>query len=920
MRASNPLANASFGILRMYLYGQQPMSHPSVERIARCSRFGRHLLAAQPQLAEAVAGQLDGPFTAAAMAAFLDAPPCTDEAALHQRLRQLRQRVWLVATARDLAGTADLAEVTATYSALAEVCIAAALDFHHAALAARHGEPRDEHGAPQRMVVVGMGKLGGRELNVSSDIDLIYLYPDEGDTAADAGIALKPVSNHEFFVRLGRRLTAALSEATADGYVFRVDLRLRPWGDSGPFAMGFAMLEDYLVAQGRPWERYAWIKARPLTGTRHDELLDIVRPFVFRKYLDFGAFAAIRDLHVQIRREVARREMADNVKLGPGGIREIEFTAQVFQLIRGGRIPTLQKRPTLTVLDELVKNGLIAADAQHELAAAYDFLRRLEHRLQYLDDAQTQQLPDDAESQAMLAEAMNFADYGALIVALDSHRTKVTRHFEQMFAAPQTDQNSHPLAAVCCGTADAGVAHALLENAGYDDPDRVLATLEALRHSAARLAESTQLRLDALLPPALEIIGSQADPMATLERFAALIQAIARRATYLALLAEYPAALRQLVRLLAASPWAAQILTRQPQLLDELIAPQSLLSVPDWTQLAAQLRDELDAQGGDTEAQMDTLRRFKQVQTLRLLAQDVAGRLTLEALSDHLSWLADTLLAETLVRCWAGLKTRHRDAPRFAVIGYGKLGGKELGYASDLDLVFLYDDDDDRAQEIYARLAQRINTWLGTLTSAGILYEADLRLRPDGASGLLVSSTEAFRNYQLHHAWVWEHQALTRARFVCGDVAIGEAFERLRREVLCLPRDADSLRGDVLAMREKMRAGHVNNTALFDLKHDTGGIVDVEFCVQYLVLRHCAVHPELADNVGNIALLLRAGAAGLVPADVAQAAADAYRELRRQQHAVKLSGATFARVPLDAVATVRDAVGVLWAHVMGAAG
>ena len=893
------------------------MSHPALDRVVRCSRYGRRLLAAHPQLAEAVAGQLDQAFAREAMQAFLAEPPCTDEAALHQRLRQLRQRVWWVATARDLAGNADLAEVMATWSTLAEVCLAAALDFHHAALAARHGEPRDEHGQPQRMVIVGMGKLGGGELNVSSDIDLIYLYPAEGDTAADeAAAAIKPIGNHEFFVRLGRKLTAALSEATADGYVFRVDLRLRPWGDSGPFAMGFTMLEDYLVAQGRPWERYAWIKARPLTGGRHDELMAIVRPFVFRKYLDFGAFAAIRDLHVQIRREVARREMADNVKLGPGGIREIEFTAQVYQLIRGGRIAALQQRPTLTVLGELAKNGLMAADAQQELAAAYDFLRRLEHRLQYLDDAQTQQLPEDAESQAMLAEAMNFPDYGALIAALDRHRNKVTRHFEQMFAAPQTDQVSHPLTAVCCGTADAGSTRALLENAGYDDPQRVLATLDALRQHAARLAESTQLRLNALLPPALEVIGGQPDPAATLERFAALIQAISRRATYLALLAEYPAALRQLVRLLAASPWAAQVLTLQPQLLDELIAPQSLMSVPDWAQLAAQLRDELDAHPGDTEAQMDALRRFKQVQTLRLLAQDVAGRLTLEALSDHLSFLADVLLAETLDRCWAVLKTHHRDTPRFAVIGYGKLGGKELGYASDLDLVFLYDDADERAQEIYARLTQRINTWLGTLTPAGILYETDLRLRPDGAAGLLVSSVDAFRDYQLHHAWTWEHQALTRARFVCGDATIGASFEALRREVLCLPRDAGKLREEVLAMREKMHAGHANDNELFDLKHDSGGIVDVEFCVQYLVLRHCHAHPELADNVGNIALLLRAGAAGLVPVELAQAAADAYRELRRQQHAIKLSGAEYARAPLADVASVRDAVRALWRQVM----
>jgi glutamate-ammonia-ligase adenylyltransferase len=893
------------------------MSHSALDRVVRCSRYGRHLLAAHPQLAEAVAGQLDQAFAREAMQAVLAEPPCADEAALHRRLRQLRLRVWWVATARDLAGSADLAEVTATWSTLAEVCLAAALDFHHAVLAARHGEPRDEHGQPQQMIVVGMGKLGGGELNVSSDIDLIYLYPEEGDTAADdAAAAIKSISNHEFFVRLGRKLTAALSEATADGYVFRVDLRLRPWGDSGPFTMGFAMLEDYLVAQGRPWERYAWIKARPLTGSRHDELMAIVRPFVFRKYLDFGAFAAIRALHVQIRREVARREMADNIKLGPGGIREIEFTAQVYQLIRGGRIAALQQRPTLTVLGELVKSGLMAADAQQELAAAYDFLRRLEHRLQYLDDAQTQQLPEDAESQAMLAEAMDFPDYATLIAALERHRNKVTRHFEQMFAAPQTDQISHPLTAVCCGTADAESTRALLENAGYDDPERVLATLDALRQHTARLAESTQLRLNALLPPALEVIGSQPDPAATLERFAALIQAISRRATYLALLAEYPAALRQLVRLLAASPWAAQVLTLQPQLLDELIAPQSLMSVPDWAQLAVQLRDELDAYPDDTEAQLDALRRFKQVQTLRLLAQDVAGRLTLEALSDHLSFLADTLLAETLDRCWAGLKTRHRDTPRFAVIGYGKLGGKELGYASDLDLVFLYDDDAERAQEIYARLTQRINTWLGTLTPAGILYETDLRLRPDGASGLLVSSVEAFRNYQLHHAWTWEHQALTRARFVCGDAAIGTAFETLRREVLAAPRDAGKLREEVLAMREKMHAGHVNHSELFDLKHDSGGIVDVEFCVQYLVLRHCHAHPELADNVGNIALLLRAGAAGLIPADLAQAAADAYRELRRQQHAIKLSGAEYARVPPSDMASVYGTVRTLWRQVM----
>ena len=883
------------------------MPHPAVERLVRCSRFGRRLLEAQPNLTGQLVDNIDRAYSRDEMLDFLSAPACEDESALHQRLRQLRQRVWLITTARDLAGTADLAEVTTAYSALAEVCLTAALAFHHAALAERHGEPRDEAGQPQQLVVVGMGKLGGGELNVSSDIDLIYLYPEEGNTDG-----AKPLTNHEFFIRLGRKLTAALSENTADGYVFRVDLRLRPWGDSGPFAMGFAMLEDYLVAQGRPWERYAWIKARPLTGTHHDDLMQIVRPFVFRKYLDFDSFAAIRDLHVQIRREVARREMAHNVKLGPGGIREIEFTAQVFQLIRGGQIAALRQRPTLGILAELATSGLMTADARQELAAAYDFLRRVEHRLQYLDDAQTQLLPDDAESQAMLAEAMGFADYAALIAALDQHRHKVTRHFEQVFAAPQTDQNSHPLAAVCCGTADAATTHALLENAGYSDPDKVLATLDSLRQHTARLAESTQQRLNMLLPPALEIIGGQPDPQATLERFAALLQAIARRSTYLALLGEYPAALRQLVRLLAASPWAASLITRQPQLLDELIAPQHLMQLPDWAQLGAQLHAELAAHPGDTEAQMDALRRFKQVQTLRLLAQDVAGRLSLEALSDNLSYLADTLLAETLARCWEGLKTRHRDSPLFAIIGYGKLGGKELGYASDLDLVFLYDDADERAQEIYARLAQRINTWLGTLTPAGMLYETDLRLRPDGASGLLVSSTEAFRNYQLNHAWTWEHQALSRARFVCGNVAIGASFEAVRHQVICMPRDAEKLREEVLAMREKMHAGHPNNSGLFDLKHDAGGIVDVEFSVQYLLLTHAHALPELSDNVGNITLLKRAAALGLLPDDIALPAADAYRELRRLQHQIKLAGAEQARVEAASVDGHPAAVRALW--------
>jgi glutamate-ammonia-ligase adenylyltransferase len=883
------------------------MTDHALQRLQACSRFGRRLLDSHPHLAEEISLHLNEAFTRAAIQGFIDVPPCDSEASLHTRLRQLRSRVWVRTTARDLSECADLQEVMLTYSDLAEVCLTAALDFHHAALAERHGQPLDEHGQPQQMVVVGMGKLGGRELNVSSDIDLILLYPEEGDTDG-----AQPLSNHEFFIRLARKLSSALSENTADGYVFRVDLRLRPWGESGPLAMSYAMLEDYLVAQGRAWERYAWIKARPLTGTRHDELMAIVRPFVYRKYLDFSAFAAIRDLHVQIRREVARRELEHNVKLGAGCIREVEFTAQVFQLMRGGQKTALQQSSTLTVLGVLEQSGLITQDAYQELTAAYQFLRRLEHRLQYLDDAQTQLLPGDAESQAMLAVAMNTSDYAALLTTFAQHRHKVTRHFEQIFTAPQTDQQSHPLHAVCCDVMDTNAAEALLMQYGYSEPARVQQRLDALRQATAALPESTQLRLQALLPPALEIIGGLAHPEATFERLDTLLQTIARRSTYLALLVEYPAALRQLARLLSASPWAAQMLVRQPQLLDELIDPRQLMEDPDWTTLAAELGAGLDEQADDTERQMDNLRRFKQAQTLRLLAQDVAGWLKLERLSDHLSTLADILLAETLKRCWAGLKTRHRTHPRFAMIGYGKLGGKELGYASDLDLVFLYDDADEHAAEIYARLAQRINTWLGTLTATGVLYEVDMRLRPDGASGLLVSSLEAFREYQTHHAWTWEHQALTRARFVCGDSAIGVAFESFRRALLCTPRDLDKLRSNVIAMREKMHAGHPNPSGLFDLKHDSGGIVDVEFSVQYLVLAYAPTHPELADNIGNIALLKRASALKVLPETIALPAADAYRELRRQQHRIKLAGAEFARIEADSLGGHLLAVHALW--------
>lgn len=874
-----------------------------LKRLIRLSRHAARLLQARPELGE-LFSRLDQPFRREEMTAWLSAP-AADEDALKTRLRQLKNQVWVVTAARDLAGLAPLEEVTGVFSDLAEVCIQTARDFHTRLLAERHGQPTHPDGSPMELVVVGMGKLGGGELNVSSDIDLIYLYPDEGETGGPS-----PLSHHEFFIRLGKKISNTISDTTADGYVFRVDLRLRPWGDSGPVAMSYSMLEDYLTLHGRPWERYAWIKGRPLTGNRHKELDDIVRPFVFRKYLDFNAYQSLRELHAQIRAEVVRRDRQSNIKLGPGGIREIEFAAQVFQLIRGGYEPALRIRPTQQVLRVLAERQLIPESTVNQLIEAYRFLRALEHRLQYLDDAQTQTLPSDDESRQLIAHAMDFDNWQALMERLDQLRKIVEQHFEQIFAAPQADQSSHPLQAVWLHPADH--VHTLT-SLGFEQADEAAKLLVLLRGTAiTKFPEASRIRADSLMPPIIELSAQQAHPDDTLTRFIHFIETIARRQTYLALLAEYPAALKQLARLFSASPWAARLVTQQPQLLDELIDPRQLFEIPDWPALAARLHEALDAETGDMEAQMDRLRRFKQAQTLHLLAQDVAGVLTLETLSDHLAALADLLLAETLHRAWLTMPKRHLDEPRFAIIGYGKLGGKELGYASDLDIVFLYDDDTPDAGALYARLAQKLSTWFSTTTSAGVLYDTDLRLRPDGASGLLVSSVEAFEDYQRNKAWTWEHQALTRARYVCGDAAIGEKFEAIRRAILTLPRDAAKLKEDVLTMRQKMRDGHPNNTELFDIKHDTGGIVDVEFAVQYLILLNARNHPELLDNIGNIALLKRCGKIGLLPEEVAENAADAYRELRRQQHAIKLAGAEHARINPVKLDKERIAVERLW--------
>jgi glutamate-ammonia-ligase adenylyltransferase len=854
---------------------------------------------------------------------------------LPRAMRRLRNLLLATLIRRELEGTSSLDEVVSAMTGLADFAIRTHLADLMAELVAAHGMPMGaESGRPQEMMVLAMGKGGGGELNVSSDIDLIYVYPEDGETAAGPG--QRELSNHEFFVRLGRRLIGALSEVIEDGFTFRVDMALRPNGNSGPLAASLNMVEEYLIVQGREWERYAWVKARAVTGFDEDiAALDaIVRPFVFRRYLDFGVIDAIRNMHAQIRAEVKRQERlhpdrSNNVKLGRGGIREIEFLAQVFQLIRGGRDPALRERSTRLTLRLVAERELMTHETVDRLLAAYTFLRNLEHRLQYLEDAQTHTLPALEADRLVIAQMMGLPDVATLLARLEEQRAFVAAQFDDMFAdksAPNGEERAE-LEAIAADPEAIAAIDAHLGALGYDDPAgaarRLAATWAAPRLQS--LPDASRVRLLALvnqaLPQVAKVVveagvGSHG---ATLGRLLDFLEAIARRSAYLSLLSEYPHTLERVIRMMHASGWAATFLTLHPILLDELLDDRgSGIDAPDA--LAASLDAQLAQAVGDTERQLDILRENHHAQLFRLLSLDLAGELSVERLADHLSALADVIVAATVRWAWKTVATRHLEVPRFAVIAYGKLGGKELGYVSDLDVIFLYDDEDDMASSNYAKLGQRFITWMTAHTPAGILFDIDTALRPDGASGMLVSSLSAFERYQHNAAWVWEHQALTRARFCAGDAAIGARFESIREAVLRRDRSAqaDELRAEVVKMRQRMHDAYPNRSALFDLKQDTGGMIDIEFIVQYLVLRHAAQHPQLTANAGNIALLHRSGELGLIEPGLAAGAADAYRAMRKLQHQLRLQGGE-ARVEAAQVAAHAGAVTRLWEAIFGPA-
>ena len=833
--------------------------------------------------------------------------------ALHRVLREFRQREWIRLVWRDIAGWSALEQTTQELSWLAECCVDVALETLYKWACKDFGIPCNEAGDPQQMVVIGMGKLGAWELNVSSDIDLIFAFPEAGETKG----AVKSLTNSEFFIRLGQKLIQSLDNVTADGFVFRVDMRLRPFGEGGPLVTSFDAMESYYQTHGREWERYAMIKARVIAGDREagQELMTLLKPFIYRRYLDYGAYESLREMKAMVNQEVKRKGIETNVKLGPGGIREVEFIGQVFQLIRGGHEPELQERRILLILAQLQEKEILPAYVVDELCQAYRFLRMVEHRIQEFTEQQSHKLPTDELGQLRMAYGLGFSDWTHFHASLSEHRRNVQSHFEQVFEAPQTDHadtGELDLTRLWFGRVEAELAEQILIDLGYQDAKQVLSRMHSLRDGRLYRAMSAQGqgRLDKLIPLLIGAIAQSNHPDITFQRVLELIETITRRSVYLVLLTEYPIALSQLVRLCAASPWIARYITQHPMLLDELMDTRSLYTPPDKAQLAKEIRDRLtNVDMEDTERLMDTLRHFHHLNVLRVAAADIVGALPLMKVSDQLSWIAEVCLEETLELAWLHMVGRHGRPPcsaceqvcdkGFAIIGYGKLGGLELGYKSDLDLVFIHGADDPQqmtdgkqpvtAAVFFARLGQRLIHLLTAMTRAGLLYEVDMRLRPDGAAGMLVSSLDSFIRYQQDKAWTWEHQALVRARYVAGDPRIGEQFAGIRESVLGRARDRQALKKDVLEMRDKMRKELDKSKAgLFDLKQGRGGIVDIEFMVQYGVLAYAADYQELRSWTDNIRLLMVMAAVGVMGAEQVDILTEAYKAYRGRLHRLTL--------------------------------
>jgi len=858
-----------------------------------------------------------------------------DKTALMSHLRDFRhQEIFRIAW-RDLAGWCPLSETLRDLSLLADACVDLALEKLYLWACKKWGMPRTSAGVPQQLVVIGMGKLGAYELNFSSDIDLMFAYAEDGKTRQRNGLSLS-----EFFTRIGQRLIDVIGASTAKGFVFRVDMRLRPYGESGVLALSFDAMEEYYQYQGREWERYAMIKARIIAGdfVAGRALLKSLRPFTYRRYLDYSAFESLRNLKGMIDRQIKRKGMGENIKLGAGGIREIEFIGQAFQLIRGGREPDLQNRSIIYILNCLAKKGYLPEYVILQLLDAYAFLRNTENHLQAYAEQQTHTLPESDSERSSLAFSMGFDGWAEFYKVLGEHRQIVQSAFEQVMMSPQVGTQSvstEALASVWQGLVDDDYAKIVLEEQGYNNSAHALEIIKSLHESYAYNARNNvgRERMDNLLPLVLAAVGKKDNSGLCLLRVINFLESISGRSTYLALLAENPMALSQVINLFSKSAWIAEFLSLYPVLLDELLDARSLFIPREMDDLRREVRSLFaHIEEDDLEQQMEALRYFKQSNVLHVAVADLVGAMSLVAVSAHLTDIAEITLQWVLDIAKCNLIKKHglplhqinkkQSEAGFVIIGYGKLGGIELGYASDLDLVFIYDEQGSHQKTsgpkvldnatFFSRLGQRIIHILDARTTFGTLYEVDMRLRPQGASGLLVSALNTFAQYQKEDAWIWEHQALVRARPISGDSELIKKFESIRRDVLCQERDPVVLQVEVADMRERMRSElGSKRTDRFHIKQDVGGMVDIEFMVQYMVLRWAHQYPELTEFSDNLRHLNCMGKLGILKHQEVEDLAEVYKAYRARAHRQSLTDEP-VYVDADSFSGSRELVKSMW--------
>ena len=902
-------------------------------KVCICSEFVRDSWLRHPDLISALinSGDLFSATRRDCYAKSMAELSFTDEASLAKELRRFRRREMIRIAWRDLAGWADLNETLSDLSALAERCIQTALDFIYQKACLRWGTPTLSDGRPFNIVVLGMGKLGAWELNYSSDIDLIFAYAEQGELTGK-----QEISYGEFFTHICRSLVRMLDETTVDGFVFRTDVRLRPFGDSGPLIMTFDGMENYYLSQAREWERYAMIKARQVAGDVESGqyLQAMIKPFVYRRYLDYGAFEELRNLKLQITQELRRKDRMDNVKLGPGGIREIEFIGQAFQLIRGGQEPALQQREIQVILAELDALKLMTSEDVANLQMAYRFLRRVENHIQEFQDRQAHDLPKDALAQTILAYSMDFEDWDSFKAELDQIRASVHAIFEQVFSiSNDTDSRQSNSQLIWAGDEQ---AVELLGQLDVKEAEQIVETLCEFRnsHAVKRLTSKGSKVINRLMPKLIDQLAGLEKPAETIQRLTRLFEAVAGRNVYLALLAENPSALNRLVQLASASPWICNYLAQYPILFDELLDSRALFAPLTRSELSKQLSQQLELiDAKDHEGLMNVLRQFKHLNVLRVAAADIMGIIPVMVVSDYLTWIAEAIVEQTLKKVWQLLADKHgvpegchTDQSGFAVIAFGKFGGLELGYGSDLDLVFLHNSQDTDLPTngetpiscgmFYLRLAQKFRHLFETRMLSGVLYQIDIRLRPYGDSGLWVSSIDNYLNYYQSNAWTWEHQALVRARFIAGDTRLAEQFKQIRQQVLALPRPKETLKTEVVEMREKMRT-HLGSKDqnLFDLKHSPGGITDIEFMVQFGVLAETAQFPELATFTDNVRLLEGLNACKFLTIEDCTVLKQAYCSFRDLGHHYVLQDQAVL-VPNDQFLELRSAVQRIWQMLM----